>query len=293
MKWLVTGAGGQLGTLATVFLNTMYEDVLALKSSELDVCDTKMVNEVFKSFKPNFVLNAAAWTKVDEAENQFESAFNVNCLGPRNLAIASNEIKCKLIHISTDYVFDGTENSPISENADVNPINNYGKTKALGEKQILELCPRNSIVVRTSWLYSKIGRNFAKTIIQKALIEKGQLNVVNDQYGQPTLIDELIPKIVELATREDAFGIYNISNAGTATWYEFACKIMEVTKLGSERINAISSDTFESNVKRPRYSVLSHVKLGQLAIPPMSDWQEAVKNSALDILAKVEAEIGI
>ncbi|MCB0443104.1 MAG: dTDP-4-dehydrorhamnose reductase, partial [Flavobacterium sp.] len=232
MVVLVTGAGGQLGqSLQFIAANYPGIQFVFCDSSTLDITNLNNVKQVFKQFKPTFCINAAAYTAVDKAESEPEKAQLINVVGPKNLAVVCKEFDTVLLHISTDFVFDGTKNTPYTE-ADVpNPTGIYGKTKLEGEKAIQETWQKH-FIIRTSWVYSQFGNNFMKTMLRLAS-EKDKLSVVNDQIGTPTNAVDLAEVLIKICTSifhfpsSNLFGIYNFSNEGQCSWYEFSKKIFE------------------------------------------------------------------
>ena len=228
MKWLITGASGQLGVALQEELARRDIEFIATNSSELDVTKPLIANQLVDLIKPSVIVNAAAWTDVDGAESNRFEAYSVNSLGAQNLAIAANKVGARLVQISTDYVFSGDGSVPWSENAPVNPQSVYGSTKSEGESFVLTALPSKSYVIRTAWLYSKTGKNFAKTMANLALSNSGDVSVVNDQIGQPTSSADLATQIVELVMSKAPTGIYHGTNSGQTTWFEFAQAIFSM-----------------------------------------------------------------
>lgn len=256
-KVLVTGANGQLGKC----LNDLVEQTstpgfqfLFLDKSRLDISQEELVETFFFSNKIDVCVNCAAFTAVDPAESEVEEAFKVNADGVKFLAKECKEQNSKLIHISTDYVFDGNNHKPYSPNDPTNPINVYGKSKLEGERLALEFNPKTTII-RTSWVYSPYGKNFYTTML-KLMQEKEEINVVNDQIGKPTSAQDLAKYILEIILNEDSnYGIRNFTGNEIMSWYEFALKI--ATENGfSTRINPIPTSAYPTPAKRPRWSVL-------------------------------------
>jgi dTDP-4-dehydrorhamnose reductase len=240
--------------------------------------------------KPNVMINAAAWTDVDGAESNESAAYSVNSLGPQNLAVAASKAGAQLVQISTDYVFSGDASSPWSEKAPHNPQSVYGATKSEGENLVLKTLPSNSYVVRTAWLYSSIGKNFAKTMASLALNEKGQVKVVNDQIGQPTFAGDLAKQIVELVLSDAPAGIYHGTNSGQATWFEFAQAIFSIAGADVSRVIPVSTTEFPRPAKRPAYSVLSHDAWAGTSVPEMRNWKMALEEAMPTIISAVKAE---
>lgn len=287
MKILITGGDGQLGRQIKAVIKRGYTDIGVLNdiiikseikftnSKELDVSDFSMVNNYITSFMPDIVINCAAYTNVSMCEKKYESAFKVNSLGARNLAIACEKVSSKLLHISTDYVFDGECSSPYREYDIPNPINNYGKTKLLGEQFVREFCSRY-FIVRTSWLYGEYGKNFVKTIIMEGK-ETGNLEVVDDQIGCPTYAGDLVYHILRIILT-DEYGIYHCSGNNECSWYEFAVKCLEYAGIIA-KVKAIKTEELKSEAMRPLYSGMDNMMLRCTVGDYMREWQEALKTS--------------
>jgi dTDP-4-dehydrorhamnose reductase len=285
---MVTGSSGQLGR---ALLNELEESIISFvgfNSRELDITNNVSVEQVFSSIKPKLVINAAAWTDVEGAEENVNQAFNVNQLGVRNLALASNKWGSKLIHLSTDYVFSGDASKPWSEYSPLDPQTVYGKSKAAGESEIKEIIPHNSLIVRTAWLYSHYGKNFAKTIAKIGLNSQREIQVVNDQIGQPTCANELATQIVSLAQTNTNEQVFHGTNSGQATWFDFALEIFEFIGADKRRLIPVTTNNYPSSVRRPLYSVLGHEAWTSAGIKPMQNWRTALKCALPKILSSVE-----
>ena len=287
-KILVVGAKGQLGL---EFLNMLkenneeigpipkfYEDavVKGLSFLDLDITKKEDVFSLIKKEKPYAVVNCAAFTNVDLCETEKEMAFKVNALGPRNLAMACEKEKAKLIHISTDYVFDGQVCEKKIESDAINPQSVYGKSKALGEQYVKNFC-RSWFILRTSWLYGQFGNNFVKTIV-KAAKEKGVLNVVKDQIGTPTYALDLSYLILRLIPTQE-YGLFHCSGNGQCSWFEFAEKIVENFKINA-KVNSCFTQDFKRAAKRPKFSVLENFMLKLTIGDFFRDWKQALKSFA-------------
>jgi dTDP-4-dehydrorhamnose reductase len=292
VKWLVTGASGQLGTSATAALRSLKIDCVSVTRSELDIFDLAQVKKLIQQEKPSVVLNTAAWTNVESAETNFKSAFDTNATGAGNIARVCADLGVKLVHISTDYVFGDKFTDPILESAIKSPVSAYGRTKATGEDFVKEFCPHNSYIVRTSWLYGQYGKNFAKSIILKILEAKFPLKVVEDQFGQPTSSEDLALKIIELVTRNAKSGIYHATSGGLTSWYGFAREIALSMGTELERVIPINSAEFISKAQRPTYSVLSHGAWLDAGIEPIEDWKSAYNKRSQSIIMQVKSENG-
>ena len=290
MKWLITGASGQLGTIFQEELTKQGLDFVGANSSELDITKPLVVNKIVDLIKPNVIVNSAAWTDVDGAETNESATYSVNSLGPQNLAIAANKAGARLVQISTDYVFSGDASVPWSENAPHNPESVYGSTKSEGEKFILATLPSNSYVVRTAWLYSPKGKNFAKTMANLALNKEGEVRVVNDQIGQPTVAGDLAKQIIALVFSGAPAGIYHGTNSGQATWFEFAQEIFSLVDADISRVIPVSNSEFLRPAKRPTYSVLGHDAWAGTSVPVMRNWKIALEEAMPAIISAVKAE---
>lgn len=259
-KILVTGAKGQLGLeLNVLSKNYSQFEWVFTERAELDLSDLEGLVATLSHIQPNYILNCAAHTAVDRAESELELADVLNHQAVAELAKWSAENDCKLIHISTDYVFDGTAATPLTESAPTAPINVYGQTKLAGELACTRECP-TSIIIRTSWVYSSFGANFVKTM-SRLMQERDTLNVVNDQIGSPTYAADLAQAILTIITHPTwEAGMYNFSNEGEISWYEFALAIQEIG--GFEcAISGIPSSAYPTPAKRPQYSLLDKSKI--------------------------------
>ncbi|MFV8346808.1 dTDP-4-dehydrorhamnose reductase [Flavobacterium sp. ZB4P13] len=259
-KILITGAKGQLGSELQVLSKdySQFEWVFTDRE-ELDLCDLARLEIALTKINPQIIINCAAHTAVDKAESEFELSDVLNHQSVAVLAQWSHANDCKLIHVSTDYVFDGTASTALTETAQPNPINVYGVTKLAGEKACLELNP-NSIIIRTSWVYSSFGNNFVKTM-SRLMQERDSLNVVNDQIGSPTYAADLAQAIMTILTHDNwQAGIYHFSNEGEISWYEFALAIREIGGFDCE-ISGIPSSAYPTPAKRPQYSLLDKSKI--------------------------------
>jgi dTDP-4-dehydrorhamnose reductase len=285
MKWLITGGSGQLGFAIQKELSYRGIDFIAANSNELDVTKPLIVNKLVDFIKPNFIINTAAWTDVDSAETNQFAAYSVNALGPQNLAFAASKIGARLVQVSTDYVFSGDSTRPWSENAAHNPQSVYGSTKSEGEKFVQATLPADSYVVRTAWLYSEKGKNFAKTITNLALNNADKIKVVNDQIGQPTVAGDLAKQIINLILSGAPVGIYHGTNSGQATWFEFAQEIFKLAGAEVSRVIPVSTSEYTRPAKRPLYSVLGHDAWGNTTLSAMRDWRIALADVMPSIIS--------
>lgn len=276
MKILVTGSNGQLGQcIKEVASNYKMLDFTFVSKSELDVTSERAILTYFDENKFDFVVNCAAYTAVDKAEDEVENARLVNATATKYLAEATLKQNIPFIHISTDYVFDGTVDEPRKEEDLVHPINSYGQTKLEGEKFALAINPK-TIIIRTSWVYSKYGNNFVKTML-RLFHEREELNVINDQIGSPTNALNLAEVLIQIILSKNlSFGIFNYSDEGICSWYEFALKIKEFSK-SNIRINPIATVLYPTPAKRPNFSLLDKTKIKksyQISIP---QWDASLK----------------
>ncbi|MBM7504137.1 dTDP-4-dehydrorhamnose reductase [Agromyces aurantiacus] len=274
MRVLITGANGMLGRDLQVALSG--RQVTALGRADLDVTDAAGVADAVRGH--DVVVNCAAYTKVDDAEAHEQEAYAVNATGPANLAAACAATGARLVTISTDYVFDGNATEPYAEDRPRDPINAYGRTKAAGEELALAAHPSGTYVVRTAWLYGAHGPNFAQTMLNLAKT-KDTWSVVDDQLGQPTWTADLADQIVALLGSDAPAGIYHGTNAGQATWYEFARAVLEESGLDPERITPTDSSSFVRPAPRPSYSVLGHAAWATAGLHEMRPWREALSSA--------------
>lgn len=271
---LVTGAGGQLGHALRATLGE--RPALYRSSAELDITDVEACRRFVAEQGISVILNAAAYTKVDKAESEHELAFAVNRDGAKNLAMAAQETGARLVHVSTDYVFDGRADRPYVETDKPNPQTVYGRSKLAGEDAVLEHAPR-AVVVRTGWVYSAYGTNFLKTMLRLGA-ERENLGVVNDQTGTPTLADQLAADMVRIADQcvghdEIMGGVFHYAGEGHATWFEFASSIMKEAGLNCE-IKGIGTADYPTAAVRPVYSVLDKTKVKSHFGLQINQWQD-------------------
>jgi len=279
MKVLVTGARGQLAqTIVDLYSKKETEiEFTFVGRKDLDITDFNEVATFFKEKAFNYCINAAAYTHVDKAEDDEETANNVNALAVKNLALACNKHDIILIHISTDFVFDGNSTIPYKETDTTNPIGVYGETKRKGEEFISRTLDKYYII-RTSWLYSNFGKNFVKTMLKLAT-DKNEISVVNDQKGTPTNANDLAQVIIKIIkSNKKAYGLYHYSNLGEATWYGFAKEIFELTNTKAKLIPT-TSNAFITKAKRPKYSVLDKTKISATFDLKILNWKESLEKS--------------
>jgi dTDP-4-dehydrorhamnose reductase len=290
MSWLITGGSGQLGIAVSQELVERGILFTAWGSKDLDITQGAIVRDLVSQLSPTVIINCAAWTDVDGAESNEPQASRVNGDGAENIALAAKQYGAKLIHISTDYVFSGESKTQWQVDDRINPQSAYGRTKAAGESRVVATYPENSSIVRTAWLYSPWGKNFAKTMTRLALNGDGEVRVVNDQMGQPTSALDLARQLVELGLSSSPAGIYHGTNSGGATWFEFAQEIFRLVGADIDRVVPVSSSEYPRPAKRPSYSVLSHEAWAKTSVKPMRDWRIALEEVMPAIISAVKAE---
>ena len=282
MKVLITGSNGQLGSEIQE-LNSKYEKIECVFRDlpELDICDFESLNSFIIDQNINAIINCAAYTAVDKAEENIEIANRVNYSGVSNLVEALNKVDGKFIHISTDYVFDGSNSEPYKESDPVNPIGVYGKTKRAGELAIIN-SSIDAIVIRTSWLYSSFGNNFVKTMFRLGF-EEESINVICDQIGTPTYAKNLAKTCLDILSISDYTRIskkgkiYHYSNEGVASWYDFAISIMELGGFNC-KVKAVQTKDYPTLAKRPLYSVLNKAKIKEDFEIDIPYWKDSLKD---------------
>ncbi|MFM9825910.1 dTDP-4-dehydrorhamnose reductase [Flavobacterium sp.] len=284
MVVLVTGAGGQLGQ-SIQFIAGNYSNIqfIFCSSSDLDITNKENCKQIFAQSKPHFCINAAAYTAVDKAESEPEKAYLINVIGAKNLSEVCLDFSTTLLHVSTDFVFDGNKSIPYTEEDYPNPQSVYGQTKLDGEKAIQEIL-EHYFIIRTSWVYSQFGNNFMKTMLRLGS-ERDSLSVVNDQIGTPTNAVDLAEALVKIILfsslsfgegRGEAFGIYNFSNDGQCSWYDFAQKIFEINHINID-LNPIPTTSYPTPAERPKYSVLDKSKIKSTFGIEIKTWEESLK----------------
>ena len=271
-KILITGAGGMLAQDLVATLQTSCA-VIPRSEYDLDICNREAVHDTICSVQPDAVINCAAFTQVDECETEKDTAFAVNAGGVKNLALACHHAACRLFHISTDYVFDGTKGKPYAESDEPHPLSVYGQSKLEGERYIRDIL-QHYVIVRSLWLYGRGGGNFVSTIIRLAG-EHREIKVVNDQKGCPTWTLHLSQAIRALLDI-DAQGIYHIANQGSCTWYEYACKIVERAG-GGATVTPITSAQINRPAPRPAYSVLDCSRFTRETGMALKPWDIALE----------------
>lgn len=275
-KILVTGATGQLGSELSVLASSypQYEWIFADRT-QITLDNLEMLQSQLEAIRPNIIFNCGAYTAVDKAESEKDLAFRVNHLAIELIARFTKENNAKLIHISTDYVFDGSSSIALDEEAETNPINVYGESKLAGEIACLKENPE-SVIIRTSWVYSKFGNNFVKTM-QRLMQERDEINVVNDQIGSPTYAADLAQAMIDIIEFPQWIsGIYNYSNEGQISWYEFAISIKEFGDYNC-KVGGIPSSSYPTPAKRPSYSLLNKEKIKTVYNLKIPDYKKSLK----------------
>ena len=288
---VVTGAGGMLGTDVVAALSRAGHRVTGMTRAQADITDRDAVFRFFDAHRPDFVVHTAAMTAVDACEDAAETAMAVNGRAAGFVAAASAKHNAPILHISTDYVFDGKKDSPYIEDDPINPLGIYGKSKAMGEVEVAA-ANSNHLILRTAWLYGKNGKNFVRTILGLAA-QKNELSVVADQIGSPTYTAHLagaIAQVVEHCFLEEKplYGIYHISNSGQCSWFDFAKSILGISGHGHVRVKPITSTDvvrlFNYKATRPAFSVLDNSKLYHVFGISLPDWESAINEYLADEL---------
>jgi dTDP-4-dehydrorhamnose reductase len=276
MNVLITGANGQLGNEMRVVAKQYTEvDFVFTDVEELNICNADEVDSFVKNLLPDYIVNCAAYTAVDKAETDIDLCRAINCDAVKNLGIAAQKYKAKVIHVSTDYVFDGTNNVPYTETMPTNPQTIYGKTKLEGEKALLSVC-NTSFIIRTSWLYSSFGNNFVKTMLRLGN-ERDSINVVFDQVGTPTYAADLANAIWEIITSKSTdYGVYHFSNEGVCSWYDFTTAIFRLTNTNC-KVFPIESSEYPTKTPRPLYSVLNKRKIKSTFAVSIPHWEVSLQ----------------
>ncbi|GAC1337387.1 MAG: dTDP-4-dehydrorhamnose reductase [Candidatus Dormibacteria bacterium] len=273
MRFLVTGAGGQLGGEVVLAAQSSGHHVAGVDRSQCDIATVGGAAAAIAEYRPDVVINCAGWTNVDGAEDAVDAAYRANALGARLLAAACHGQGVLLSHVSTDFIFDGSATEPVSEWAAPRPLGVYGASKLAGEQEVRRLCPRHQ-VVRTSWLFGRDGPNFVLTILRLAR-ERPTLRVVADQTGSPTWTGHLAPALVRLAEL-NVPGTYHLSGAGAVSWHGFAQAIVETAGFDRVTVDPISTADYPTPARRPAYSVLDNRAWRLLGESPLPEWREGL-----------------
>ncbi len=287
-RWLVTGAGGMLGTDLIAALTSRGEPVTGMDRASLDVTDASAVTGAIVRGRPDVVVNCAAWTAVDDAEASEEQALAINAGGAANLAAASAGVGARLVQISTDYVFPGDAGLPYAEDDVPAPRTAYGRTKLAGERAALSRLPGSVYVVRTAWLYGAHGPSFVRTMI-KLMDQRPTVDVVDDQYGQPTWTVDVVRQIIALAHSTAAPGIYHATSSGQTSWFGLAREIFGLLGADPSRVRPIPSSALTRPAPRPAYSVLGHDAWVRAGIAPIGEWRTALRRALPELLVAYRA----
>ena len=280
MKVLITGAGGQVGRCLSSAAPD-WAELLTASHTDLDIADAQAVREYVRVHSPDVIINAAAYTAVDRAESEPELAHRANGDGPSHFAVAARDAGARLIHVSTDFVFDGAASSPYRPDAGTNPLGIYGKTKLAGEKAVLELLPGRSVVVRTAWVYAAEGNNFVRTML-RIMNANGSVRVVADQVGTPTAAGSLAETLWKIVAKPEIRGIHHWTDAGVASWYDFAVAIAEEGAelglvSGNVVVTPIATVDYPTPARRPSYSVLDKTSLTSIGFTPIH-WRKRLRD---------------
>ena len=285
MTWLVLGANGQLGQELINLLKTKNIESIGTDRNEIDFTKPNEITEKIDKLNPSHIVNCGAYTQVDKAEEEIELANLINAQAVGVIAKYAHEKQLPFVHISTDYVFDGTATNPYQEDHEVNPQSVYGKSKAQGEKEAVEKNPL-AYILRTAWVYGAYGNNFPKTIAKK-LMNKESVNIVNDQIGAPTWTLDLALAIVEILEKKSKPGIYHVTNSESCSWFEFAREIAKTLNLDENLIKPTDSKSFVRPAARPKFSVLSNKKWQSAGLTPLRSWKDAWEKAAPTVLVNL------
>mgnify|MGYP003970099181 FL=1 len=289
MKILVTGKSGQLGKSIKKVLaeSEQHNEYIFTDRGDLDLSKKNCINDYFKNNSFDLIINCAAYTKVDKAEEEFLSANQINNLAVAELSAIAKKQNSRLIHISTDYVFDGKNNKKYRENDQVNPINIYGKTKLAGEQAIIKEMLTNAIIIRTSWLYSEFGNNFVIKMLRLGQ-GRGEINVINDQIGTPTYAIDLANVILNIVNSSHFFSknhstkIYHYSNKGYCSWFDFAKEIFKLANINDKvQLNSITTEEYFVVAERPKNSVINNKKIENDFNIDAFNWKDSLKKCLL------------
>ena len=293
MRILITGKNGQLGkSIHKLVANTKRtDDFIFVSREELDLSDENNITHYFENNIFDIIINCAAYTAVDKAEEDQDLANQINHLAVKQLAQITSKQQAKLIHISTDYVFDGESNKSYIETDIPNPINVYGRTKLAGEKALQTVMPMNALIIRTSWLYSEYGNNFVSTMLRLGK-ERNELNVVSDQIGSPTYATDLAGAILEIIKNKEfseidqTTQIYHYSNEGEINWYEFAEEIFKISKIDC-KANPITTQQYPTPAKRPRNTLMNKENISKVFNIKINSWKNSLLACTKIILVKI------
>jgi len=288
MRILLTGGTGQLGR--TFLENYPSYEISAPTRNELNLLNKKDVDAVISHFKPQIIINTAAWTDVPDAESHSIEAREINLDSVKNLVDSGLIQGSRFIQVSTDYVFDGYATKPYGEMAMKNPLSSYGLSKSMAEDYVDSSFGENAFIIRTSWLYSSYRRNFVKSILKKLLSDDSEIPVVDDQFGNPTFSDDLAHALNNFCVKRIDRGIYHYANNGVTSWYLFAREIADYSGFNPARIIPTSTQAIGSNLKRPKFSALDTTKYTSVIGETPPSWQESLKRALPKIRIAVESE---
>jgi dTDP-4-dehydrorhamnose reductase len=289
-SWLVTGAAGMLGRDLVDLLGDTGVEVSGIGHDGLDITDGAAVHAAMRDIRPHVVVNCAAWTAVDDAEMHEAEATAVNGKGAANVASACAAIGARLIHLSTDYVFDGTAARPYAENDAPAPRSAYGRSKLAGEQAVLRTLPDGGYILRTAWLYGEHGPNFIRTMIRLES-QRDQVRVVADQHGQPTWTGDVAKQILLLARSEAPPGIYHATNSGATTWHGLAQEVFRLLGADPARVKPITTAEYPLPAPRPAYSVLGHNQWASAGLQEMPQWGESLGRAFPRVAASVGRDL--
>ena len=271
MKYLITGGTGQLGyDIIKELINRNEKDYLAPSSKKMDITNQKQVEKIILNYKPDIIFHCAAYTAVDKAEEDKENCYNINVNGTKNIVSVAEKINAKVVYISTDYVFDGTKKTEYETEDITNPINYYGYTKLLGEKEVQQL--NDYLIVRISWVFGENGKNFVKTMLNLAET-KTELSIVSDQIGSPTYTKDLSKLLLDMIENNKK-GLFFATNEDFCSWYEFAEYIFKINNINI-KLNKVLTKDYKTLAKRPLNSKLSKNKLAEEGLTRLPSWQDA------------------
>lgn len=292
-KWLVIGATGQLGQEICQVLKIHSVKFDTLRTKNLINTTNSQISELILSYEPQIIINCAAFTNVNLAENEKEIAMKLNAFLPELIAFSAKKLNAKFLSYSTDYIFPGDKKAPLRIDDLANPVNFYGKSKLIGENLILDAYPEGSIIFRTAWLYSRFNNNFVKTIIAKTILSTDNISIISDQFGQPTSAKDLAEQSFLSLNKNLPPGVYHATNSGKANWYQFALKIYQLLDFDVSRLIPILSDNIEGSVLRPKYSVLDNSWWPVSGVKTMRSWETALSDNIEQIYRVTLRELQI
>lgn len=284
ITWLVLGSSGQLGMSLLDELKTKNARVFKFGHKDLDITSKSKLLDSVNRIMPEVIVNCAAWTDVEQAENHASKVFEINAYAAESIANACKKVNAKYIQLSTDYVFSGKYKTPILTDATREPISIYGKSKLMCEDLVLSAYSEGSYILRTSWLYSKHGSNFPKKLITKYLSGLTNIPVVCDQIGQPTLVNDLSQRIQVIVESNVKPGIYHVTNSGSTSWFDFAQRLFDSWGFDSKVLSKIKTNENRTLAQRPQYSVLDDSDWIKVGLPKLRSWESAADESAQGIL---------